>query len=117
MGRFLVLGATHGPHVSTCVKLFRPEFFLSEIKKGESRANKIISLYYRLIINNIQIIKAEPCLKILDNVLVVNLVLTVTVITFRRVTVNLQHFQRTSGSYVGSVCSYVRLVTELRPIE
>jgi hypothetical protein len=32
-----------------------------------------------------------------DNVLVVNLVLTITVITFRRVSVYLQHFQRTSG--------------------
>jgi hypothetical protein len=53
--------------------------------------------------------------KILDNVLVVNLVLTLTVITFRRVSVNQQHFQHTSGLYMGSVCSYDRLVTELKP--
>jgi hypothetical protein len=52
-----------------------------------------------------------------DNVLVVNLVLTITVITFRRVNVYLQHLQRTSGSYIDSVCYYTRLVTELRPIE
>jgi hypothetical protein len=39
------------------------------------------------------------------------------VITFRRVSVYLQHCQRTSGSYIGSVCYYARLVTELRPIK
>ncbi len=59
----------------------------------------------------------QSCLKILDNVLVVNLVLTITVITFRRVSVYLQHFQYTSGSYIDSVCYYTRLVTELRPIK
>ena len=52
-----------------------------------------------------------------DNVLVVNLVLTFTVITFRRVIVNLHHFQRTNRSCIDSVCSYPRLVTELKPIE
>ncbi len=52
-----------------------------------------------------------------DNVFVVNLVLTITVITFRRVNVYLQHLQSTSGSYIDSVCYYTRLVTELRPIE
>ena len=36
-----------------------------------------------------------------DNVLVVNFILTLTVITFRRVRVNQQHFQHTSGSYPG----------------
>jgi hypothetical protein len=33
-----------------------------------------------------------------SNVLVVNLILTITVITFRRVSVNLEHFQLTNGS-------------------
>jgi hypothetical protein len=41
-----------------------------------------------------------------------SLVLTLTVITFRRVSVNQQHFQHTSGSYIDSVCYYSRLVTE-----
>jgi hypothetical protein len=44
-------------------------------------------------------------------VLVVNLIMTFTVITFRRVNVNLEHFHHTNGSCKVSVCSYVRLVT------
>ncbi len=50
-------------------------------------------------------------------VLVVNLIVTITVITYRRVSINLQHFQRTNGSCMGSVCCYPRLVTESKPIE
>ncbi len=34
-----------------------------------------------------------------------------------RVSVNLNHFQCTNGSYIGLVCCYTRLVTELKPIE
>jgi hypothetical protein len=49
-----------------------------------------------------------------SSTLFVNLIMTITVITFRRVSVNLQHFQRTNGSCIGSVCYYARLVTELK---
>ncbi len=51
--------------------------------------------------------------------LVVNLVLTLMVITFRRVSVNLQHYQCTNGSCISSVCCHklVRLDTVGHPID
>ena len=51
-----------------------------------------------------------------NNVLVVNLILTLTVITFRRVSVNLQDYHRTNTSCTRSVCCYTQLVTGLKPI-
>jgi len=45
---------------------------------------------------------------------VVNFILTLSVIIFRRVSVNLKHYQRTNGSFIGSVPSWARLVTGLK---
>ena len=41
-----------------------------------------------------------------------NLVSTLMGITFRRVSVNLQHYKHTNGSCISSVCCFVRLNTE-----
>ena len=60
---------------------------------------------------------SQPCQHTLDNVLVVNLVLTLTVITFRLVSVNLQHYQRTNGSCRSSVCCFVRTGNQHGDIE
>ena len=46
-----------------------------------------------------------------DDVLVVNLVSVLTVITFRRVSVNLHHYHLTNGSCISTVRCFVRLVT------
>ena len=56
----------------------------------------------------------HPCQQTLLNALVDNLVSTLMVTTFRHVSVNLQHYQHTNGSCIGSVWCSVRLDTGLK---
>jgi hypothetical protein len=84
----------------TLILTWKITVFLSHIQSHSHEDDLPIPLWETWFCESLGV-PIPDLLKILDNVLVVNVVLTLTVITFRRVIVNQQHFQHTSGSYIG----------------